>query len=472
MKFELSPTIKAFHESDKFLKVVCGPVGGGKSSGALMAMFRAALDQYVGPTGIRRTKWVVLRNTMAQLRSTVKPLIDQWFVELPGQPLGAWRVSENTFEIRMDLPDGSHVWTEFVMLAADTPDDVRRLLSMEASGAWIEEAREVAREVAEGLMGRVGRFPNRAQGGVKYKCVLCSTNPPPVGTYWHELMTNPPKNCEVFIQPPALLDDGSLNPDAENLHNLPPNYYADLAEGKSEDWIAVYLKNKFGSGGFGKPVFRSTFNNAFHVSKNPLMPVVVGQNRIIIGSDNGLTAGAVIGQRDAMGRINIFRCPHVPEGETMGYDRFLRTVLIPQLDELRVPRKNCTFIVDPACFHRSEATETTIAQVIASEGFEVLPAPTNKPERCISSAEGLLMRQVDGQALLRISPECGHLINALDWGYRNKKISTGQTVAAPEKNHFSHVADGFMAFCLHFNNPAGAVQKSVAREVQRVAYAY
>lgn len=476
MQFKPSPTAMAFMASRAFIKLICGPVGGGKSTAALWALWCMALEQ-VAFNGVRRTKFILLRNTMQQLKTTVKPLIEQWFVELPvlqyGSALGTWRLSENVFEIRVRLPDGTIVHSEFYLMAADTPDDVRRLLSLECSAAWVEEAREVDAAVFEGLQGRVARFPNRQSGGVTYPCVICSTNPPPVGTYWHELMTNPPKNAEVFMQPAALLEDGALNPEAENLENLDPNYYANLVEGKTEDWIAVYLKNKFGAGGFGQPVFKGTFRKDFHVSKLPLAPIPVGMKKIIVGSDNGLTAAAVIGQEDAMGRINILADAYVPDGETMGYDRFLDTILIPKLRDLKVPTNRVLFMVDPACFHRSQATEITIAQVIKKRGFEVLPAPTNQPERRVAAVESLLMQQVGGGPRLRFSPNAKHTVQALDWGFRNKKTASGQSTATPEKNFFSHVGDAVQYFALFF--AAGASEgenRSRVRTVERKQFVY
>ena len=239
-------------QSKAFIKLICGPVGGGKSTVALMALWAMALHQEPFKN-IRRSKFIILRNTLSQLKATVKPLIDQWFVSMPDMPLGEWRLSENTFEIKLRLADKTVLHTEFMMMAADTPDDVRRLLSLEATAAWVEEAREVDEDVFSGLQGRVNRFPNMAMGGATQPCVICSTNPPPVGTFWHEMMTKPGKKTEIFMQPAALLEDGTLNPEAENLTNLSPSYYDNLVDGKTDDWIGVYLKNKYGAGGLGRP---------------------------------------------------------------------------------------------------------------------------------------------------------------------------------------------------------------------------
>lgn len=478
MLYTPSPTGLRFLSSRKFIKLICGPVGGGKSTVALQALWAMALMQKPhGEHRIRRTKFAILRNTSAMLKATVKPLIDYWFVTRPtdaGEPaLGVWRVTDGTFEIKARLGDGTIVHTEFVMQHADTPDDVRRLLSAEYSAAWVEEAREVDPTVFEGLQGRCDRFPNVEAGGVTYPCVLCSTNPPPVGVFWHELMVKPPSNTEVFLQPPALLEDGQLNPEAENLENLSPTYYPNLVEGKTEDWINVYLKNKFGAGGLGQPVFRATWRGAFHVTKEPLRPIPTGMKRVIVGSDNGLTAAAAIGQEDARGRVNVLAEAFVPKGESMGYDRFLDNLLIPRLREFNIPPGHVLFVVDPACFHRSQANEVTIAQVIVKRGYQVVPALTNATERRISAVEGLLMQQIEGGPRMAFSPTCTHIAAAMEWGYRNRKTKTADGTSEPEKNFYSHIADAVQCLALHFNGaPVGYLDAGRVREVQRKRFAY
>lgn len=471
MKFRASPTGLAFMNSRHFVKLICGPVGGGKSTVALQELWRQAMAQ-PPINNVRRTKFMILRNTMAQLKTTVKPLIDYWFIEAPPQPLGEWRLSDNTFEIKVKLRDGTVLHTEFIMMPADTPDDVRRLLSVEVTAAWIEECREVDSTIAEGLMGRVARFPKPATA-VAYPCVICSTNPPPIGTFWHDRMVNPPSNWGIFMQPAALMPDGSINPEAENFENLHPDYYANLVEGKTSAWIDVYLRNKFGSGGFGMPVFADTFRKDFHVSETPLKPVYSTMKPIVVGSDNGLQAAAVIGQEDAAGRVNVLAEAYVPDGTTMGYDRFLDNILVPRLRELGVQPQHVIFMVDPACFQRAQANEVTIAMEIARRGFQVVKAPTNDPERRVSAVEGLLVRQIDGGPHLRVSGACEHLTAALDWGYRNKKSMNGQATAQVDKNHWSHIGEAFQYFCLYFNNTASAtVGRPRARKVVPHRFAY
>lgn len=476
IKYSAGPTGSKFLQSRSFIKLIMGPVGGGKSTVALFDLLNRALSQEPY-NNTRRTKFILLRNTMQQLKTTVKPLLDQWFVTMTSNSFGSWRLTDNTYEVHMRLPDGTILHTEFIMMAADTPDDVRRLLSVECSAAWVEEAREVDPEVFSGLQGRVARFPSRAAGGVTYPGVICSTNPPPVGSFWHKIISEPPKNTEVFLQPAALLDDGSINPNAENLQHLDPSYYDNLISGKTEDWINVYLKNQFGAGDLGQPIYRASFKKSFHVADKPLQPVLGSINPLIIGMDNGLQAAAAIGQQDMRGRVNVLAECYVPEDETMGVESFLDKLLIPLLTSrfTTFPRDKMVFVVDPACFQRSQVDEKTIAQAITQRGFAVVKASTNDPERRIQAVEGLLTRQIDGGPAFLIDPSCQHIINTLEWGHRWKKTTSGLTSTTAEKNHFSHMGDGVQYFALHYGMVApgqGWQQKSKARQVVKRSYVW
>lgn len=474
--YDPSPTGQRFLDSRSFVKIIMGPVGGGKSTVALIDLLQRAREQ--APfRGVRRTKFGILRNTVQQLKATVKPLIDQWFVTMTNSGFGQWRLTDNTFEIKGRLPDGTTMHSEFMMLAADTPDDVRRLLSLELSAAWVEESREIDPEVFSGLQGRVARFPSRAAGGVTYPGVICSTNPPPVGGFWHGLIDNPPPNTEVFLQPPALLDDGSINPDAENLHHLDPSYYDNLISGKTEDWVNVYLKNRFGAGDMGQPLYRASFRRSFHVAKNSLKAVPGSVNPLIVGMDNGLQAAAVVGQQDMRGRVNALAEAFVPEDETMGVESFLDKLLLPTLTSRfpTFPRDKIVFVVDPACFQRSQVDEKTIAQAIQQRGFAVVKASTNDPERRVQAVEGLFTRQIDGEAGLLIDPSCTHLINAVEWGHRWKKTNSGLISTTAEKTHHSHIGDAFQYFCLHYNMVMPGQpfsMRSHARPIVKRGYAY
>lgn len=446
------PTGQRFIDSRAYIKGIMGPIGGGKSTVCIMELLNRSVRQ--APfNNVRRTKHIILRNTIAQLKATVKPLIDTWFVTMTQGTMGSWRLSDNVFEAKFRLPDYTIVHAEFVLMAADTPDDVRRLLSLECSSAWVEEAREVDPEVFAGLQGRVNRYPARIAGGVTYPGVIFSTNPPPRGGFWHDLIANKQDGVEIFLQPAALLDDGSLNPDAENLDNLAPDYYENLLAGKTEDWINVYLKNQFGAGNMGRPIYKGSFKSSFHVSKTKLSPISQTYKPLVVGMDNGLQAAAAFGQQDAKGRVNILGECYVPEDETMGVETFLKKLLVPYITD-KFPgfrRENIIFVLDPACFQRSQVDEKTIAQAVMNLGFKVTKAPTNDPERRIQAVEGLLTQQIDGGPAFLIDAECSHIIDTLEWGHRYKKTAGGVSTTTVEKNHHSHTGDGVQYLALHYN---------------------
>lgn len=477
LNYKPGPTGARFLQDKSFLKLIMGPVGGGKSTVCLMDLVQRAVQQEPFDN-VRRTKFVILRNTIAQLKSTVKPMMDTWLVTMTKGTMGQWRLSDNIFEAKFRMPDGTIVHSEFVLMAADTPDDVRRLLSLECSAAWVEECREIDPDVFAGLQGRVNRFPSRIAGGVTYPGVICSTNPPPKGGFWHNLITSKEKGLAVFLQPPALLDNDTLNQNAENLENLAPEYYDNLIVGKTEDWINVYLKNRFGAGDMGRPVYKNTFKRSFHVAEKPLMAVAQGIKPLIVGMDNGLTAAAVVGQQDARGRVNILAEAYVPDGDSMGVESFLDKLLIPVL-RAKFPHyrsENILFVLDPACFSRSQLDESTIAQAVMRRGYRALKASTNDPERRVDAVEQLLVRQYDGMAGFLIDPECTHTIDCVEWGYAYKKLASGLPSSQIEKNHFSHIGDALQYLALHYNTEirggGSLMSNRQARTVERSTYFY
>jgi hypothetical protein len=218
---------------------------------------------------------------------------------------------EKTFILIARLPDGTTVESEWLFIALDTPDDVRKALSLETTFLWGNEARELHPDVVDGLLGRLNRYPSMKDGGPTRSCALFDTNMPDEDTWWHDKMENPPSNWSVFLQPAAILKpakyaemygeeaeevlldkDGEewvVNPAADNYDNLPKSYYPNLIPGKTEDWLRVYLRSEYGRSLSGTPVYEKTFTFDFHVSKDPLKFVRGESYPITIGIDFGRT---------------------------------------------------------------------------------------------------------------------------------------------------------------------------------------
>jgi hypothetical protein len=181
---------------------------------------------------------------------------------------------------------------EVIFLALDRPDDISKLLSMELTGAWINEAREVPKAVVDGLTGRVGRYPSMMMGGSNWSGIIADTNPPDNDHWWYNLAEEVhPKGWEFFKQP------SGLSPEAENRENLPKDYYERQVSGKDEDWIKVYVHGEYGFVRDGKPIYPE-FIDSLHCQEFDLIPGLP----IFVGIDFGLTPAAVFAQRTPMGQ--------------------------------------------------------------------------------------------------------------------------------------------------------------------------
>jgi hypothetical protein len=70
------------------------------------------------------------------------------------------------------------VESEILFRALDRPEHVSNLLSLELTGAWVNEAREIPWAVIKALQGRVGRFPAVRDGGCVDPGLILDANPP------------------------------------------------------------------------------------------------------------------------------------------------------------------------------------------------------------------------------------------------------------------------------------------------------
>lgn len=231
-------TLRRFMRSNAFVRAVVGPVGSGKSSACVMEIVRRAREQAPGEDGMRRTRWCVIRNTFPQLRDTTKKTFEQW---IPAA-LGEWHKQEFAFTIDQPLKDGTRIHCEVLFRALDRPDDVGKLLSLELTGAYLNEARELPKAVFDVLQTRVGRYPSKRDGGPTWFGIWLDTNPWHVGHWGFKLFSEDhPPGFELFEQP------GGRAPDAENVENLPPGYYQRLTAGKNSAWVDEYVDGKYPS---------------------------------------------------------------------------------------------------------------------------------------------------------------------------------------------------------------------------------
>lgn len=79
------PIAKSFMKDNAFVRGIRGPVGSGKSVTCCMEIMRRAVNQQPNASGIRRSRWAVIRNTNPQLKTTTIKTWRDWFSDEIGR---------------------------------------------------------------------------------------------------------------------------------------------------------------------------------------------------------------------------------------------------------------------------------------------------------------------------------------------------------------------------------------------------
>ena len=486
--YKPTETQREYMLDEAYVRVLAGPVGGGKSVTCVHELVRLACGQAPNAKNIRKTRAVIVRNTADQLALTTRKTVFDW---LPPGEAGIWKAVEKTFILIATLPDGTKVESEWLFIALDTPDDVRKALSLETTFIWGNEARELHSEVVDGLLGRLNRYPSMKDGGPTRSCALFDTNMPDEDTWWHDKMESPPSNWAIYTQPAAimkpekfvevhgeepeevLLDkDGNewcVNPEADNYDHLPKQYYPNLIPGKTEDWLRVYLRSEYGRSLSGTPVYEKTFVPGFHIAEDKLQPIRGDSYPVIIGIDFGRTPAAVFKQRDPRGRVLTLG---ELTAENMGIETFINTKLNAYMANNFA---GCSFVCapDPAGYAKTQLNELSLVDVLKRSGFKCVKPPTNDPEKRIQAVERLLNQQTEGRAMYLVDPRCEMLVKGFRYGYRYKIKKNGEMEDRPDKNQFSHVHDANQyADAVMDMNVRGVQQGGSKRAVKKSDYTY
>lgn len=438
-------SVTPFFLDQRFLDLIVGPVGSTKTTAAIMKIAYQASLMAPCRDGVRRSKAVWVRNTKEQLKDTSIPDFLRWF---PDGLAGEYFKTDGRFMLKF-----GRVECEVLFRGLDDQNDVRRLLSLQASFGILDEFREIAMPVFDALQGRVGRYPSKLDNGVgcvkddgsPNMMIWGASNPPDMETGWEKLLSDPPANCGVHFQP------SGMDPLADWLEYLPQDYYPNLMQGKSQDWIDVYVHAKFGKSLAGLPVYR-TFRSDFHVAKSELLPIRYIDRPLIVGMDFGLNPSATINQLDLRGRFLTY---DALTSDNMGVKQFLEAKLKPLLAS-KYPGFPVLVVGDPAGQARAQTDERTCFEMVRQSGLKAIPARTNVTTARVAAVERFLGRQIDGGPGRLLCPVGARpLITAYRGGYRYKLKKNGESEDAPEKNQWSHIADADQYAALHADADQG-----------------
>lgn len=419
------PTIRDFWKHNGFQRMLIGPFGSGKSSGCVQEIVRRASRQHPNSDGVRRSRWAIIRNSYPQLRDTTIRTVLDWY---PNPEWGRYSEVNHNYTMQWACEDQTTVNCELLFRALDRPDQVSNLLSLELTGAWVNEAREVPQQIWEALQGRVGRYPSFREEGATWFGVIGDTNPCDDDHWIYKVFEeHRPDNAGIFKQP------SGRGENAENTNNLPPNYYSNLSAGKSDDFIRVYVDGEYGYVQEGKPVYPE-YTDSIHCREFEVIPSVP----VYRGWDFGLSPACVYTQL-------------MPNGQWRIFDEVIATRMGARaMGEEVIQHTNVNYpgmkiegdYGDPAGRTPSETDEKTCFQILRAQDIDIEAGEQNL-ERRLDAVRSRFNRMIDGEPAVLVHPRCKTVRKAFRGGYkfRRLQVSGNRFTDKPDKDSFSHPMD-------------------------------
>lgn len=461
--YKQSRTGRLFHNSTAPIKGVMGPVGSGKSVICCWDIFYKSCVQTPDPrTKVRKSKWLIIRNTYGDLLATT---IQTWLNWFPETKMHMSAPLTGILERPHPLNDGTTVKIELQFLALDKEEQVKHLKSLEVSGVWVNEASEMPWQFLSRAFERTGRYPPMdVTTGTKFKNLgmIMDTNPPSDTSWWYKFAEiEKPDNMAFFRQPPAVLkcehegkiwyepnDGRNPNiPPAENVenHNEGWGYYMKQVTDGDHNRIKVFIMGEYGTTLDGCAVYPEYSDSVHYIDKEiePSWGLP-----IFLGTDFGRTPCSVIIQMMPDGQIIVLDelC-----SQGMGITEFTREYLLPLLvNKYKFGQVRIVNFGDPAGADPNQIDDVSCIQVMNECGINTVPSPVPKNSfvlrrECI--AKSLKLRVSGGKAGLVLTKNCQTLRSGFNGRYYYKKNSSGgdygdeKVSASPEKNLFSHPHD-------------------------------
>jgi hypothetical protein len=440
-EINVAPIVSDFILCDNFVSLIIGPIGSGKTLGSILRWEKLIYEQEPSEDGIRYSRMVVVRNTAVELRdTTIKSFEDHFGNQLKFNWGNLTAIYEH-----------DDVKAEILFRALDKPGDMKKLLSLEITFAYLNELRELPKEAIENVTSRLGRYPSPKRGAeATNPCAWADTNAFDNETWiYKKFIENKPYNHTVFEQPPAILNavfqnnqliSADINPDAENLENLPKEYYRGFIAGKSEDWVRVMIMRQYIPLKTGKPVYPE-YNDFLHCinedkigQPNPKLP-------LICAGDNGRWSGFLIGQVDTLGRLVVF--------DEITSDDINLTVFSEIIaSHMKAHYAGFEFEtwIDPwAANQRGQVTDDTMAKVYRKSELHPRVSNTGSPTTMVEAVKKKLGEIRVGQPAIIISSKCKQLRKGLNGSYQYKRINVSgeKYTEKPDKGPYSHICNAF-----------------------------
>lgn len=441
--------------SNRIVDLILGPLGSGKTHGVCARVMRHIQEQNVSTRdGLRKSRWAIIRNSYPDLkRSTIRT----WNELVPEHVYGRmnWSVPPSH---RLRWADIS---AEIDFLALDKPEDVRKLRSTEYTGIAFNELPFIEKELFDEATSRL-RYPSKDEGGSKWHGIIADGNAPDED-HWTGIITGMvdlppglsdeeaaalgkwPAEWGLHIQPPALIEQldqhgrivgYEVNPHAENLENLPPDYYEKQIQGKSKAWIDSRLMVRIALVVDGSPVWPN-FRAEVHVANTVL--AAHPNYEINVGLDFGRSPAAVFSQ-SINNRILVLNEMIGSNEGAVSFAPKVKKFLATHFPDHKL--EQIRFWGDPKGADKTQVDDRTAFDVFAAHGMAVRGPPQlfqNKIEPRVDAVDNALTRMYDGKPCLMLSPVCRTLKVGMAGRYYNEKDENGEL--KPDKKRYSHVCE-------------------------------
>lgn len=449
----------------------------GKSVTVCWDIVLRSMEQEPCGDGVIRNRWLVLRNTLPELKDTT---IKTWLHWFPQTEMNWTPPYHGTLRLPHFRNPKMLVEIELIFMGCDQPDFEEKLKSLEITGCWGNEACQIKWATLNEAYKRCGRYPAKEKGkSFRSWGLVMDTNSPDDSNWWYKFeCVKKYEQMAFFVQPPALIrheagdkvwyepnrgqDPADPRP-AENIENLNEgfDYYMKQIVGTDEDVIRRLLLNQFGTTIDGKPIYPE-WKDAIHLAGKELIPDF--GMPFVMGTDFGRTPATVIGQVRPNGGIVILE-EWTSDG--MGITQFVQEILRPALIAKYHFLQGARIVnfCDPAGSRADQVDDVTCIQRLNQNGVYSVPCPLTSNSfvtrrECVAD---LLRMRVDDKAGLIVDPKCEVLRKGFNGGYcyrRMRGINGGDDRFTEEadKNEFSHIHDALQYLCygaLHGNMDLG-----------------
>lgn len=417
----LSPTQRDYASYEGLEAWLMGPRGEGKTEASIARMCSVCAKQ---PEESLPIPWAIIRDTWTNLeRTTLRSFISPDPDSFAAKIRPHLKVSNGGQ--RLELPG----YFTADLFGMDSLGDLNRLQSLQLGGLWIEEpAPAAAEDIGGGLEERVITVGiSSLRHRQAFHTVQVSSNYPDED-HWSWIRANEKVPGRRLFRIPR----------GENQH-LPADYRQNMERALAND-TGLLQRLVLGQPGFvvqGEPV-TPEYDPDVHRAKVQLDPYpgIVGYRFW----DGGLNPTAVLAQLTPRGYLHVF---HTLVGVNIGVRQLIHDHLKPLLKDRYTEIPEWTDIGDPAmCTREQSDSSQTAAYIIQRElATSFRPGPVSWDTRR-NSIKSALLRRVDGQPFLLLSPTEAKLHRALRGGWRYKKDTSGRILTdKPVKDIHSHPAD-------------------------------